>query len=67
MKVAGQDCEAFVLSNWQAAVAQHAKPNGSCHPAVQIVGANAGVSVSGVDALQALRQAIDYALDGPSE
>jgi polysaccharide deacetylase 2 family uncharacterized protein YibQ len=64
MKIAGHDCAAFVLTNWQAAIAQHAKPEDNRPPAVQIVGAGMGLSVCGVDALEALQQAIDYALNG---
>ena len=64
MKLNGQDTESFLLSLCQAAIAQHAKANGSCQPMVQIVGF-AGISVVGVEALQQLRRAVDYAIDGP--
>ena len=65
MKIAGQDHAAFVLANCQAAIAQHAKPEDKCQPMVQIVSLGVGLSVIGIDALEALRQAIDYAIDGP--
>lgn len=65
MKIAGQDHAAFVLASCQAAIAQHAKPQDKCAPMVQIVSLGMGVSVVGVEALEALRQAIDYAIDGP--
>jgi hypothetical protein len=65
MKIAGQDHAAFLLSSGQAAVAQHAKPTDKCAPMVQIMSLGMGVCVCGVEALEALRQAIDYAIDGP--
>ena len=65
MKIAGQDHAAFVLAGCQAAIAQHAKPEDKCQPMVQIVSLGMGLSVIGVDALEALRRAIDYAIDGP--
>jgi hypothetical protein len=67
MKIAGYDTEAFVLHSGQAAIAQHTKPTDNAQPMVQIVSLGMGVSVCGVDALQALRRAIDHAIDGPQE
>lgn len=64
MKLNGQETEAFLLSMCQAVIAQHAKPEDKCQPMVQIVGF-AGISVVGLEALQQLRRAIDYAIDGP--
>lgn len=56
---------AFVMASSQAAIAQHAAPENSYQPMVHIVSLGIGLSVIGVDALTALRQAIDYAIDGP--
>jgi hypothetical protein len=57
--------EAFALTDCQAAIARHEKPISDRQPMVQIVSLGMGVSVIGEDALKALRQAIDYAIDGP--
>ena len=67
MKIAGQDTEAFVLGTCKAAIAQHAKAADKCQPMVQIVSLGMGLSVVGVDALEALREAIEYALFGPTK
>lgn len=64
MKIEGQDRAAFVMVSGQAAIARHAKPTDKCEPVVQIVSIGLGVSVVGVEALEALRLAIDYALKG---
>lgn len=64
MKLNGQDTESFLLSQCQAAIAQHAKPKDLCQPQVHIVGYQ-GITVVGLEALQQLRRAIDYAIDGP--
>ena len=65
MKIAGQYSEAFVLGTCLAAIAQHATVADKCQPMVQIVSLGMGLSVVGVDALEALREAIEYALCGP--
>ena len=65
MKLNGQDTESFLLSQCQAAIAQHARPEDKCQPLVALVG-YAGIAVVGLEALQQLRRAVDYAIDGPS-
>lgn len=65
MKISGSDCQAFVLSAGQVAMAQHAKPLDKNQPMVQVMSLGTGVCVCGAEALEALRDAINYAIDGP--
>ena len=67
MNTSIQDCEAFALSTGQVAMAQHAKPLDKTQPMVQIMSLAGGLCVCGVEALEALRDAIDYAIDGPNQ
>jgi len=55
---------AIPLKSWMAALAIHAKPEDGYHPEVKIFGSGTSLHVSGVEALEKLRQAIDYALEG---
>jgi hypothetical protein len=56
---------AFMLATAQVATAIHMKPDEGSQPTVQIFTLGNGVTVCGVEALTALRDAVHFALNGP--
>lgn len=61
--------EAFLITETMAAIAKHGNAKGShqFQPSVQIGNLGSGVVIIGADALESLRRAIDFAIDGPLE
>jgi len=55
-------CEAFVLSHSSAAISNSGDSKTGLHPMVSITGAGNGATVIGIDALIALKEAIEFAL-----
>ena len=60
-----RDYEAFALTSCQSAIARHGSEKDA--PYVQIVSVGPGVSINGVEALEELRKAIDFAMGEEKE
>lgn len=59
--------QAFKLTESQAAISVHTKPDEGRAPSVQILTISGGLVICGVESLQALRVAIDFALEGAAQ
>jgi hypothetical protein len=62
IQMTDRNTKAFALSAWQAVIAQQASKTSD--PALQVVGCGAAISICGAEALNALKSAVEHALQG---